>query len=91
MPFPFNARRACSFLTLPLGMRLAETPPQRPLLAINHQFTRSFFKQQIDYVRALGDAVVLEQPARTQQPLGWYSRWLPPDKIQRTRIVSEGR
>ncbi len=25
-------------------------------LAINHQFTRSFFKQQIDYVRALGDA-----------------------------------
>lgn len=57
-------------------------------LAINHQFTRSFFKQQIDYVRALGDAVVLEQPARTQQLLGWYSRvvtnldeyYQPPDK-----------
>lgn len=46
------------------------------------------FKQQIDYVRALGDAVVLEQPARTQQLLGWYSRvvtnldeyYQPPDK-----------
>lgn len=57
-------------------------------LAINHQFTRSFFKQQIDYVRALGDAVVLEQPARTQQLLGCYSRvvtnldeyYQPPDK-----------
>jgi ectoine hydroxylase-related dioxygenase (phytanoyl-CoA dioxygenase family) len=57
-------------------------------LAINHQFTRSFFKQQIDYVRALGDAVILEQPARTQQLLGWYSRvvtsldeyYQPPDK-----------
>lgn len=57
-------------------------------LAINHQFTRSFFKQQIDYVRALGDSVILEQPARTQQLLGWYSRvvtsleeyYQPPDK-----------
>lgn len=43
-------------------------------LAINHQFTRSFIKQQIDYVRALGDAVVLDQPPRTQQLLGWYTR-----------------
>lgn len=43
-------------------------------LAINHQFTRSFFNQQIDYVRALGDAVVLEQNPRTQQLLGWYTR-----------------
>jgi ectoine hydroxylase-related dioxygenase (phytanoyl-CoA dioxygenase family) len=57
-------------------------------LAINHQFTCSFFKQQIDYVRALGDAVVLERPARTQQLLGWYTRvvtsldeyYQPPDK-----------
>jgi len=57
-------------------------------LAINHQFTRSFFKQQIDYVRALGDDVILGQPARTQQLLGWYSRvvtsldeyYQPPDK-----------
>jgi ectoine hydroxylase-related dioxygenase (phytanoyl-CoA dioxygenase family) len=43
-------------------------------LAINHQFTRSYIKQQIDYVRGLGDATVLAQPARTQQLLGWYTR-----------------
>lgn len=43
-------------------------------LAINHQFTRSFVKQQVDYVRALGDDKVLEQPLRTQQLLGWYTR-----------------
>ena len=43
-------------------------------LAINHQFTRSYIKQQIDYVRALGDAVVLDQPPRTQQLLGRYTR-----------------
>lgn len=42
--------------------------------AINHQFTRSYIKQQIDYVRALGDAAVLAQKARTQQLLGWYTR-----------------
>jgi ectoine hydroxylase-related dioxygenase (phytanoyl-CoA dioxygenase family) len=43
-------------------------------LAINHQFTRSYFKQQVDYVRALGDEKVLEQQPRTQQLLGWYTR-----------------
>ena len=43
-------------------------------LAINHQFTRSYVKQQVDYVRALGDEKVLAQPARTQQLLGWYTR-----------------
>jgi ectoine hydroxylase-related dioxygenase (phytanoyl-CoA dioxygenase family) len=43
-------------------------------LGINHQFTRSFLKQQIDYVRALGETTVLAQPARTQQLLGWYTR-----------------
>jgi ectoine hydroxylase-related dioxygenase (phytanoyl-CoA dioxygenase family) len=46
----------------------------RDRLAINHMFTRSFFKQQIDYVRALGEECVLEQPPRTQQLLGWYTR-----------------
>jgi ectoine hydroxylase-related dioxygenase (phytanoyl-CoA dioxygenase family) len=46
----------------------------RDRLAINHQFTRSFFKQQMDYVRALGDDKVLEQEDRTQQLLGWYTR-----------------
>jgi ectoine hydroxylase-related dioxygenase (phytanoyl-CoA dioxygenase family) len=43
-------------------------------LGINHQFTRSWIKQQIDYVRALGDATVLRQKPRTQQLLGWYTR-----------------
>lgn len=43
-------------------------------LAINHQFTRSYVKQQVDYVRALGADVVLAQPPRTQQLLGWYTR-----------------
>jgi ectoine hydroxylase-related dioxygenase (phytanoyl-CoA dioxygenase family) len=46
----------------------------RDRLAINHMFTRSFFKQQIDYVRALGDEFVLSLPPRTQQLLGWYTR-----------------
>jgi ectoine hydroxylase-related dioxygenase (phytanoyl-CoA dioxygenase family) len=46
----------------------------RDRLALNHQFTRSYLKQQIDYVRALGDAVVLRQKPRTQQLLGWYTR-----------------
>jgi ectoine hydroxylase-related dioxygenase (phytanoyl-CoA dioxygenase family) len=43
-------------------------------LAINQQFTRSFFKQQVDYVRALGDQLVETQEPRTQQLLGWYTR-----------------
>ncbi len=46
----------------------------RDRLAMNHQFTRSFIKQQIDYVRALGDDVVLSLPPRTQQLLGYYTR-----------------
>jgi ectoine hydroxylase-related dioxygenase (phytanoyl-CoA dioxygenase family) len=43
-------------------------------LAINHQFTRSYIKQQIDYVRALGSTVLVAQKPRTQQLLGWYTR-----------------
>lgn len=43
-------------------------------LGINHQFTRSFVKQQVDYVRALGDEAIEGLPARTQQLLGWYTR-----------------
>jgi ectoine hydroxylase-related dioxygenase (phytanoyl-CoA dioxygenase family) len=57
-------------------------------LAINNQFTRSYVKQQIDYVRALGDERVTEQPPRTQQLLGRYTRvvssldeyYQPPEK-----------
>jgi ectoine hydroxylase-related dioxygenase (phytanoyl-CoA dioxygenase family) len=43
-------------------------------LGINHEFIRSYMKQQIDYVRALGDEVVMDQKPRTQQLLGWYTR-----------------
>jgi ectoine hydroxylase-related dioxygenase (phytanoyl-CoA dioxygenase family) len=46
----------------------------RDRMAVNQQFTRSYFKQQIDYVRALGDEVVQAQAPRTQQLLGWYTR-----------------
>jgi ectoine hydroxylase-related dioxygenase (phytanoyl-CoA dioxygenase family) len=46
----------------------------RDRIAINQQFTRSYVKQQVDYVRALGDEFVLAQRARTQQILGWYTR-----------------
>jgi len=42
--------------------------------AINHQFTVSFLKQQFDYVRALGEDVILTLPARSQQLLGYYTR-----------------
>jgi ectoine hydroxylase-related dioxygenase (phytanoyl-CoA dioxygenase family) len=42
--------------------------------AINQQFTRSYFKQQIDYVRALGDERVLAQSPRTRRLLGWDTR-----------------
>jgi len=47
---------------------------QNDRLAINQQFTRSYVKPQIDYVRALGDHVIEAQPPRTQQLLGWYTR-----------------
>ncbi len=46
----------------------------RDRLAINHQFTRSWIKQQIDYVRALGGDMIRSQPPRTQQLLGWHTR-----------------
>ena len=46
----------------------------RDRLAINRQFTRSYFKQQIDYVRGLGEDFVSAQRPRSQQLLGWYTR-----------------
>jgi ectoine hydroxylase-related dioxygenase (phytanoyl-CoA dioxygenase family) len=46
----------------------------RDRLAINHQFTRSWIKQQIDYVRAIGEVEVLRQPPRIQQLLGYWTR-----------------
>lgn len=50
-------------------------------LAINHQFTRSFLKQQIDYPRALGESFITKQTERTQQLLGWFTR-VPADAEQ---------
>lgn len=41
---------------------------------VNHQFTRSFIKQQMDYVRLLGENLVIEQQPRVQQLLGYYTR-----------------
>jgi ectoine hydroxylase-related dioxygenase (phytanoyl-CoA dioxygenase family) len=60
----------------------------RDRLAINQQFTRSFIKPQIDYVRALGEETILRRRPRTQQLLGWYTRvvtsldeyYRPPDE-----------
>jgi ectoine hydroxylase-related dioxygenase (phytanoyl-CoA dioxygenase family) len=57
-------------------------------LAINQQFTRSYIKQQVDYVRALGDDAVQARSPRTQQLVGWYTRvvtsldeyYRPPDE-----------
>jgi ectoine hydroxylase-related dioxygenase (phytanoyl-CoA dioxygenase family) len=46
----------------------------RDRLSINHQFTRSWIKPQIDYVRALGDGFVGSLPERSRQLLGWYTR-----------------
>ena len=43
-------------------------------LAINLQFTRSYIKQQIDYVRALGDQRVRAESPKTQQLLGYFTR-----------------
>jgi ectoine hydroxylase-related dioxygenase (phytanoyl-CoA dioxygenase family) len=43
-------------------------------LGMNQQFTRSFIKQQVDYVRALGDDFIEAQKPRTQQLLGWCTR-----------------
>ena len=46
----------------------------RDRLSINHQFTRSYLKQQLDYVRALGLEEVDRQKPRTRQLLGAYTR-----------------
>jgi ectoine hydroxylase-related dioxygenase (phytanoyl-CoA dioxygenase family) len=56
----------------------------RDRLAINQQFTRSYFKQQVDYVRSLNHEVLTSQTERTQQLLGYYTR-LPctPDEYYR--------
>lgn len=46
----------------------------RDRLAINHQFTRSWIKQQIDYCRAVPAESFSQFPERAQQMLGGYTR-----------------
>lgn len=46
----------------------------RDRLAINHQFTRSWIKQQIDYCRALDASLLDGLPERSRQLLGYYTR-----------------
>lgn len=46
----------------------------RDRLAINQQFTHSWIKQQVDYVRGLGGETVQALAPRTQQLLGWHTR-----------------
>jgi ectoine hydroxylase-related dioxygenase (phytanoyl-CoA dioxygenase family) len=60
----------------------------RDRLAINHQFTRSYIKQQLDYPRALAPEHVASLPPRTQQLLGCWTRvpasldeyYVPPER-----------
>jgi ectoine hydroxylase-related dioxygenase (phytanoyl-CoA dioxygenase family) len=42
--------------------------------AVNQQFTRSYFKQQLDYVRCIGEEAVTRQQPRVRQLLGWDTR-----------------
>lgn len=57
-------------------------------LSVNHQFTRSYVKQQLGYPRAIGAEVIERFAPRTQQLLGFYSRvpasldeyYQPPEK-----------
>jgi ectoine hydroxylase-related dioxygenase (phytanoyl-CoA dioxygenase family) len=58
-------------------------------LGINHQFTRSFFKQQMDYCRVLGEKTVQKQRPRTQQLLGWFSR--PPASLEEFYVPTDQR
>lgn len=68
---------------------------QHKWYGINHQFTHSYIKQQIDYVRMLGNSVVEKQSERVQQMLGYYTRvvtsldeyYQPPEK----RIYRRGQ
>jgi ectoine hydroxylase-related dioxygenase (phytanoyl-CoA dioxygenase family) len=47
---------------------------QRDRVSVTQQFTRSFVRPQVDYVRALGEEMVQRRSDRTQQLLGRYTR-----------------
>ena len=50
---------------------------ESPRLAVNHQYTFAWIKQQMDLSRLLGDAHVDSLPDRSRQLLGYFSR-VPP-------------
>jgi len=56
------------------GTRPAPIAPGGTAWASTTSSRGPYIKQQIDYVRALGDEVVLCQASQTQQLLGWYTR-----------------
>ncbi|MFJ4442814.1 phytanoyl-CoA dioxygenase family protein [Pseudomonas sp. NPDC089422] len=45
-----------------------------PRRCLTLTFTRSHFKPQFDYCRALGETFCIAQPPAVQQLLGWYAR-----------------
>lgn len=57
-------------------------------LAINHQFTRSYLKQQIDYSKAL-DIEKMKISEKTKQLLGWYTR--VPTSLEEYYVEPENR
>jgi ectoine hydroxylase-related dioxygenase (phytanoyl-CoA dioxygenase family) len=46
----------------------------RDRLSVNHQFTRSYIKPQVDYPRSIGADAAAKLAPRTQQLLGFYTR-----------------
>jgi ectoine hydroxylase-related dioxygenase (phytanoyl-CoA dioxygenase family) len=67
--------------------RAGENRSSAPRRAINHQYTRPFIKQQMDYPTLLRDAVDPESPLA--QTLGFWS--VPPRSVDEFRVDPERR
>lgn len=67
--------------------RAGENRSAAPRRAINHQYTRPFIKQQMDYPVLLRDAVDPESPLA--QTLGFWS--VPPRSVEEFRVNPERR
>jgi len=71
-----------------LWHREAPVEDEDDLLSVTFQFTRHFFKPHFDFARALGEDIIRNLPAKTQQYLGWNARvpaslqefYVPPEK-----------
>jgi ectoine hydroxylase-related dioxygenase (phytanoyl-CoA dioxygenase family) len=57
-----------------LWHRGGQNQSERLRMAINMQFTKSYFRQQMDYPRALPTTLTDSLPERTRQLLGFYVR-----------------